>query len=402
MDNLLNFKQIIVKRSRKDNQGKSLVWTYKPVNGLIKHKKRVFCLKTGKTEKRNRHHQINIIWPKQILRHFKTGIEQNRRIKTQKKRVFRLKLKYIITGFAVFFLLSGAAAISTLYSSAKTFDTLTIGKDSIIDNLMKESFIPENEKNTNSDEIDLSILKGLKTTQYKVTAGDSLSSIAQKHNVTMGTIISFNNIKNARRIYKGTVLNIPRSDGLLYQVKRGDSLSGIASKYNISLNKLLDINNIETAVINPGDSLFIPDAAINSYDLKKALGELFLFPVKGRITSGFGYRSDPFTGKQRMHYGIDIANKIGTNVDATLDGKVLKCGLSPVYGKFIIIKHPGGYQSLYAHLNKIRVREGENVSQGQVVGELGNTGRSTGPHLHFSVYSNQKPVDPSKLLSGDF
>ena len=100
-----------------------------------------------------------------------------------------------------------------------------------------------------------------------------------------------------------------------------------------------------------------------------------------------------------MHYGIDIANKTGTAVKATLDGDVLKCGRSLVYGKYIIIRHSGGYQSLYAHLDKYLVRKGQNVSQGEIIGELGNTGRSTGPHLHFSIYKNQKPVDPVKQLS---
>ena len=251
----------------------------------------------------------------------------------------------------------------------------------------------------NTEKIDLSILKGFKISKYTVQNGDSLSKIASKHNVSMGTIISFNKIKNAKKLYKGTELSIPQSDGIMYEVKKGDSLSRIAGKYDISFNRLLDMNDLESSLIRTGQKLFIPDASISSFELKKTLGELFLFPVKGRITSPFGYRNDPFTGRKSMHYGIDIANRKGTAVKATLDGKVLKCGRSLVYGKYIIIKHPGGYQSLYAHLNKNLVRKGQNISQGEIIAELGSTGRSTGPHLHFSIYKNQKPVDPLKQLS---
>ena len=84
-----------------------------------------------------------------------------------------------------------------------------------------------------------------------------------------------------------------------------------------------------------------------------------------------------------MHYGIDLANMTGTPVRATLDGKVLMCGYSSVYGNYIILRHQGNYQSLYAHLEKFRVKEGETVVQNQIIGDMGNTGRSTGSHLHF-------------------
>ena len=267
-----------------------------------------------------------------------------------------------------------------------------------LEDSIKTAFMRDGGSHKNTEKIDLSILKGFKISKYTVKNGDSLSKIAAKHNVSMGTIISFNKIKNAKKLYKGTELSIPQSDGIMYEVKKGDSLSRIAGKYDISFNRLLDMNDLESSLIRTGQKLFIPDASISSFELKKTLGELFIFPVKGRITSPFGYRKDPFTGRKSMHYGIDIANRKGTAVKATLDGKVLKTGRSLVYGKYIIIKHAGGYQSLYAHLNKYLVRKGQNISQGEIIAELGSTGRSTGPHLHFSIYRNQKPVDPLKQL----
>jgi murein DD-endopeptidase MepM/ murein hydrolase activator NlpD len=178
-------------------------------------------------------------------------------------------------------------------------------------------------------------------------------------------------------------------------VKRGDSLEGIAASFGVSLNKVLDANDLQTALIKPGQQLFIPGAEISEYTYKKAMGTLFVYPSRGRLTSGFGYRIDPFTGIRRMHYGIDLAEKVGTPVRATMRGTVAITGNQPRgYGKYVVLKHDYGYQSLYGHLHSIDVRRGQRIRQGQQLGTIGNSGRSTGPHLHFSIYKNNAPVDP--------
>jgi murein DD-endopeptidase MepM/ murein hydrolase activator NlpD len=101
-----------------------------------------------------------------------------------------------------------------------------------------------------------------------------------------------------------------------------------------------------------------------------------------------------------MHYGIDLASKVGSPVRATMGGTVAVTGNQPRgYGKYVVIKHRYGYQSLYGHLHSIDVRRGQYISQGQRLGSMGNSGRSTGPHLHFAIYKNNAPVDPlSKYL----
>ncbi|MCL2791675.1 MAG: M23 family metallopeptidase [Spirochaetaceae bacterium] len=255
-------------------------------------------------------------------------------------------------------------------------------------------------ENQQTGSVDLSIIRGgVNVRNHVVARGESISVIAQRYNINQGTIISFNNIQNARLITAGTTLRIPDTNGLFYRVRQGDSLSSIASRHRVNLNDILDINNLDSSVIRPGQELFIPGATMERFALKKALGELFVFPVQGRLTSPFGMRNDPFTGRRMMHNGIDIANNIGTPVRATADGQVIMVGFSSVYGRYIILRHPGNYQSLYAHLDRARVREGDRVVQNQVIGDLGNTGRSTGPHLHFSIYHNQRPIDPLTVLS---
>ena len=244
-----------------------------------------------------------------------------------------------------------------------------------------------------------SFLGGVDEQVHTIRQGDTLSEIASSYNVEVGTLISYNGIEDVRRINTGTVLKIPSYDGVRYVVRTGDSLSRIAAVNDISVNVILDANNLESALIQPGDVLFLPGAAISDYEYKKATGTLIIYPGRGRLTSSFGYRADPFTGVRRFHYGIDLANSIGTPIIAAMDGVVVDVENRPAgYGKYIVIKHDRGYQTLYGHLSLINVREGQRVVQGQRIGLMGSTGRSTGSHLHFSIYRNNKPVDPLTIL----
>ena len=113
------------------------------------------------------------------------------------------------------------------------------------------------------------------------------------------------------------------------------------------------------------------------------------------MTSTFGRRWDPFTGSRRMHYGIDLAGKVGTKVYSTGDGKVVSAeNTRNGYGKEVIIDHGFGYLSRYAHLQKISVIVGQKIKRGQYIGTLGNTGRSTGPHLHYEIIHQDRAVNP--------
>ena len=123
------------------------------------------------------------------------------------------------------------------------------------------------------------------------------------------------------------------------------------------------------------------------------------YPVYGRITSHIGWRKNPFGGGYEFHTGIDIYAPHGSKVRATADGVVEFAGWYGDYGKTVIIRHPSGYLTLYAHLSKIDVKEGQRVKAGDVVGRVGSTGRSTGPHLHYEVIRDNKPIDPSKFLA---
>lgn len=235
--------------------------------------------------------------------------------------------------------------------------------------------------------------------EHIVARGDTISGITQKFGLkNMGTLLSVNNINNAKSLRIGQKLSIPSTDGIIYTVIKGDSLGGIAAKFNLPLTIILDANDLEAQTISLGQRLFIPGASISTFELRKALGELFIYPIIGRLTSPFGYRRDPFTGRKSFHTGIDIAAPTGTPIKSTLDGKISYTGYSAIYGNYVIITHSGGYQSMYGHLHTIKVKRGQAIQQGNIIGSVGNTGRSTGPHVHFSIYKNGKLINPLTVL----
>ena len=248
------------------------------------------------------------------------------------------------------------------------------------------------------DDLSPVLLTSLKVGTYRTRAGDSLSRIAGVYKLNIDTLVSWNGIRDARAIAVGTQLAIPNADGLKYTVRRGDTLQGIALATGVPLNNILDWNRLSSSVISVGQELFLPGARMNANELSRILGSFFQFPVFGRISSYFGERPDPFTGVERPHNGIDIVNKPLTPILAAAAGTVADVGFNNNYGNYVILKHAGFYQTLYGHLTRYLVSRGQKVRQGQEIGQLGTTGYSTGPHLHFSIFHNGEAVDPLRFL----
>lgn len=125
---------------------------------------------------------------------------------------------------------------------------------------------------------------------------------------------------------------------------------------------------------------------------------VFVFPVNGRITSGFGYRRHPILGTSRLHAGVDFGAPQGTTIYAADAGRVIYSGWYGGYGRTVVVDHGGGITTLYAHASRLFVSVGQSVGQGQVIAAVGSTGLSTGPHLHFEVRQNGRPVNPMAYL----
>jgi murein DD-endopeptidase MepM/ murein hydrolase activator NlpD len=233
---------------------------------------------------------------------------------------------------------------------------------------------------------------------YTVASGDTVEAIARRFGLSLDAVIASNGIRNVRSLRAGDRIRIPNIDGIPYTVKAGDSYSRIAAQFDVPLEAILDANDIQSEAITAGTVLFIPGAKMKSEELRDALGNRFIWPVKGRQTSPFGWRIDPISHTRLWHAGIDLSSNTGTPVKAAAAGKVSAAGWSNVYGNFVIVTHSGGIQTMYGHLSSIRVKKGAQVAQGGIVGLVGSTGRSTGPHLHFSVYKNGRAVNPLEIL----
>lgn len=123
-----------------------------------------------------------------------------------------------------------------------------------------------------------------------------------------------------------------------------------------------------------------------------------LWPVRGKISSPFGYRKHPISKRRHFHKGIDISNNSGTNIVSSGSGIVTFSGWNGGYGRVIIVSHGYGYKSVYAHNKNNLVKVGDRVTKGQVIAKLGNTGRSTGPHLHFEIRFNGQHINPINVL----
>lgn len=187
-------------------------------------------------------------------------------------------------------------------------------------------------------------------------------------------------------------------------VNRYKDLEGFDnSELIINTAKRLDILSKQT-VVQSRSLDEIERLAANKAALLEAIPSIQ--PIKNqdltRMASGYGYRIDPFTKKRRFHYGMDFSAKRGTPVYATGNGIVKRAdNRSSGYGRHIRIDHGFGYVSLYAHLNKYNVRRGQSVKRGDIIGYVGNTGRSVGPHLHYEIFKDNKKINPLNFYYGN-
>jgi len=233
----------------------------------------------------------------------------------------------------------------------------------------------------------------LSTLDYYIKRGDSIHSISRRFGIDEATIIKLNDIAIPSKIVRGQKILIPNQNGIQEEVTRRNTLDKIAKKYDMDKDELMRVNNLISE--RDADKIFIPGMKYDGVSKQLLLGEYFTRPIRGgRFTSMFGYRIDPFTKKKSCHTGVDIAQKMGTKVYAAAPGKVIFTGTGNDYGNFIRVQHTSGYVSYYAHLSKIIAKKGDWVSTGTLIGLVGSTGRSTGPHLHYEIRKDNVRINP--------
>lgn len=228
---------------------------------------------------------------------------------------------------------------------------------------------------------------------HTVLAGETLSGIAAKYGVDVNTLLSANP-EASDLILPGDKLNILPEQGILHVVEEGDTLWDLANQYGVATDIIMKHNKKNNDLLAVGEKIFVPGGRYRAVQtVSRAVHARFVWPTVGEFSSAYGYRWG------RIHAGIDIANDIGTSIRAARAGRVSSAGWQSGYGYTIVIDHSNGYSTLYAHLNDFAISQGQYVQTGQMIGYMGSTGNSTGPHLHFEVRVNDKPVNPMSFLN---
>jgi murein DD-endopeptidase MepM/ murein hydrolase activator NlpD len=194
------------------------------------------------------------------------------------------------------------------------------------------------------------------------------------------------------------ILSMVRRMGNMVSEAIAGAVQSLEGRDNALADRIIEANGLMSEQVEPGRPLFLPDARLASFKLREISGDLFRWPVRGWITTWYGRDKDPFTGAPRFHNGIDIGVDMWTPVQAAMDGYVADTGYSSGLGNYILLSHHAGWASLYGHLQSVSVKRGQRVSLGTRLGYSGNTGYSTGPHLHFSVFKNGRAVNPANVL----
>jgi murein DD-endopeptidase MepM/ murein hydrolase activator NlpD len=235
---------------------------------------------------------------------------------------------------------------------------------------------------------------------YVVRSGDTLSQVADMFGVTVDTILSANDITKGTKLKEGEVLLILPFSGIEHKVAKGQTLQGIANLYKVDVDEILSANDIElSSKIAVGEKLMIPGANLLIETKPKSSSGSVSKPGKASMPSIAGYFKNPVPNGRKSrgitskHHGVDIAAPTGTPIYAAASGRVLaaKMGWNGAYGNMVILQHSNGTKTLYAHMSKLGTSTNAQVSKGDVIGYVGNTGRSTGPHLHFEVIGAKNP-----------
>lgn len=245
-----------------------------------------------------------------------------------------------------------------------------------------------------------------KIVDYEVLGGDTLVSIAKKFDVSVDTVKWANNLKSDT-IKPSQILKIPPVTGVVHKVGSGENVYSIAKKYSSDAQKIVnfpfnDFVDLDTFALRTGQTLYVPDGVIEE-EKPKYIAQRTVIQIQAGVkgTSNFIWPTSGSISQYPVwyHMALDIENAAAPAILASDTGTVTYSGcLNWGYGCHIIVDHGNGYQTLYAHMSSLGVSAGQAVSQGQTIGRMGSTGRSTGTHLHFEVRSGGTILNPLNFL----
>ncbi|MFH1366981.1 MAG: peptidoglycan DD-metalloendopeptidase family protein [Patescibacteria group bacterium] len=246
---------------------------------------------------------------------------------------------------------------------------------------------------------------------YQVKGGDTISTIAGQFGISTNTILWANSLNSTDLIKPGQTLTIPPVSGVLYKIQKGDTVASLAKKYKADEKNILEYNQLaDASAIEVGDQIMIPGGEIEPpppAPKKTTSGFASIFsgnaPPSARVSEGSRLLWPTPSHKINQYYrwghqAIDIDGNYSSPIYAAEDGTAEKVGQGTGYGNVIIISHGGGKKTVYAHLSKFFIKQGQAVSKGQTIGMMGCTGWCTGTHLHFEVVISGSKVNPLSYL----
>lgn len=240
---------------------------------------------------------------------------------------------------------------------------------------------------------------------YVTGEGDTPQSLARTFSTTAESIAAINNLPLQKELEAGcSLIFLENGSGLIKRVSPDESLKDIADSYGISLNAIMDANDLEDPwAFLEGQILILPTDDFSSQKTRVASAQRaytgkLSWPVKGDITSPFGERIHPVSGLKESHMAIDIAASAGTPIKASAKGTVVFADWQQGYGQLLVLDHGDDLETRYGHLRSYKARLGDKVEAGDVIGYVGETGVTTGPHLHFEIRVKGVPYDPRLFL----
>ncbi len=237
---------------------------------------------------------------------------------------------------------------------------------------------------------------------HVVADGDTVADVAASLGVSVENVRASNRLYDDEPLQPGEEL-YGSAIGVVHTIQPGQTLTDIAITYSVPVETIAQANGItDPSRIYAGERILIPGVARTFWDdvanLSKGVHARFIWPLLGEVVSGFGWREHPVLKTWHHHDGIDIDVPEGTPVHAAAGGKVYFTGEQEGYGTTVILEHADGFCTIYGHLSAIYVHQGQFVEVGQQIAESGNTGISSGPHLHFEIRNGEFPVDPLRYL----
>jgi len=245
-------------------------------------------------------------------------------------------------------------------------------------------------------------IRGEGIATHIVEDGETLSDVAGALGVSMSKLLASNQLYGSEALQPGDVLYASTA-GVLHLIKRGQTLTDISLSYGVPVAMITEANGISPATtIYAGDRIIIPGVTSTFWDnvvtLSMGSPSRFIWPLVGEMVSTFGWRVHPVLGDRHHHNGIDIDVPEGTIVHASSGGEVYFSGEQPGYGMVLMLEHSDNYFTVYGHLANVFVYQGQYVEAGQAIAQSGNTGISSGPHLHFEIRNGSFPIDPLRYL----